>query len=257
LAITPIHSLETNLYISPESLYTQSHTNLSNNSTITLNNTGNISREFSQPTTITLLEQFNAGFTITNLSTNTLIIIPSPETNYPINSIFLIYSDSVYLNNISTEISATFSAPFTIAEHLINTLQFTLPGSIDVTFSWIKSDNSQKEMVFVQGFSVNQNNTTQRQKSGPLSKHAKGYSTIEVNYDFSIDQLFLENDFLKNNNQDSRYQIIYKTDISITDIKPQTFYLSNCCFSGLGFSQGENDMVKQNIRGNCCQIFES
>jgi hypothetical protein len=250
---TPIHALETELHFTKESLHTQSYTNLSNLSTITLDNTGNMERDILA--TITLKNTFFSGFAITNLTNNLSIVIPAPDINYPQYSKFLIYPDAVYLNNTDTEINATFTAPFVVAEHMVNTLQFLLPANIDVEVSWIKPDESKKEIVFVQGFSVTQNNSIQRQKNNLLNKYAKGYITSEISYDFNIDRLWIDSDFFNDYNNESRYQIIYQTDNSVNDIMPQTFYLSNCCFSGNGFSQGESDMVKENIRGSCCRVL--
>jgi hypothetical protein len=254
MSFAPIYSLETNLLIAKEELYSQSHINLSNNDIITINNTGNMEREVLME--IILKETFLTGFTITNLTTGVSVEIDDPETNYSSGSIFIIYPDAVYLNNESTEIVATFSAPFIIAEHMINTLQFLLPGNIDATISWMKPNDSKKELIFVQGFSVNENITTQRQNNNKLNKYAKGYLSTQIDYDFNIDKMWLDSDFFADKDQNSRYQIVYQTDTSIDDIIPQTFYLSNCCFNSLGLNQSETEMVKKNIRGNCCRVIK-
>lgn len=249
----PILNLETSLFLEEEIDYIQSSASLSNGSTITLDNSGNMKKH--PIINITLNEEFTAGLTVTNQTTGISVVIADPTISYAVDTIFTIYSDSVFIGN--TEISAIFSAPFVIAENIINTLIFTLPegNTVDVSIQWTRPNGSQIEELYVQNFSLNQVDTITKFQVNKLNKHTYGYYTTDTTYNFTIDKLFYDNYHFKIDSSKS-YRLSWKTDTDVSDIEHMTKYLCGVKFSSIGISHGEAELIKEGLQGSGCVLLD-
>ena len=225
----------------------QAELGISNIDTITIDNRGNIQQN--PIIIITLNDDFTSGFTVKNNTTNISVTIPNPpvESKYDVGTIFKIYHDSVYQND--NEINVTFSAPFIIAENFINTLSFTLPAdvSIDASVSWLHPSPVEVVIGYVEEFSINEVRTQRKGTVNLLNKYTNSYVTQDIAYDFSIDKLYLNSWF--HDERDYSYRLKWQTDSDIDDINQITTYLCGCKFNNFTWSQVDNEVVKENIRG--------
>lgn len=245
-----ISSLETDIILSPETLYSQSHTTLLNNATIELDNIGNMQRD---PVITLTLNHDSDSITLTN-QTNTESITITNLVPYTAGTIFTIYSDSVYVAGF--EITATFSAPFIISENEINTLKISAGVDVttEITVQWVKQSSSQQVIAYMQGFSLTESRTQQRRQVNKLNKYTQGFINQDISYNFTIDHLFFQN-YLPSQDLDVTYNIKYQTDSGVGGIQQQTIYLSGVSISNWGISQEEVGLVKENISGGVCKLL--
>jgi hypothetical protein len=254
MANVPIMSLECDIIIEEESLFTQTLSNAVNNATITLDNRGNLERN--PIISITLLDNALTNITITNTTTSKTVTI-TKSSGYVQNTVLTVYNDSVYVSG--AEVSATFSSLFNISENAQNTLRFNVtPASdshIDVSVQWVKPSGVQRTEAYIQGFNLNQTETVIKKQINKLNKYTNDYFTTEVNYDLNIDRLFWD-DYYFEIDTSKRYRITWKTDVAATDINQYTYYLCGCKFNSIGISQSEVDMIKEGLRGNACKLLD-
>jgi len=245
-----VSSLETDILISPETLYSQSHINLPTDSIIQLDNTTNMER--SPLITLTIHNASN-NIILTNQTTSESITISS-LIDYSLGTVFTIYNDSVYVNN--TEISANFSGLFNLQENTINDIQIStgLNTTFDINVQWICQSDAQIVQGYMQGFSLNCNVTQQKKQVNRLNKYTNGVINQDISYDFSIDTLRYNSYFI-NQDPDITYHIAYQTDSSVFGIKQQIVHMSGVSINNWGISQGEIELVKEGVKGTVCKIF--
>lgn len=246
-----ISSLETTIILSPETTHTQSHINLANDTTIELNNIGNMKRK---DILITLtLNNASGNIVLTNQTTNTSITI-TKDPAYSSGTVFTMYYDAVYVNN--SEVTAIYTAPFIIQENIINTLQISAGVGVttNIQVQWTKQSNEQSVIAYVRNFSLNRNSTFYQQPINKLEKFSDGYIPQEILYDLSIGNLYFKNYFLIKD-PNTVYHIIYKTNDAIFGIQQQTFYLCGVSMNSWGISHGESELILENLRGGVCKVL--
>ena len=249
----PIDSFDLlDLKISKEITTPQEEIGISDTDTISINNVGNSQQN--PIITITLNDDFVSGFTVANTTTGISIVIPNPpaESKYDTGTIFTIYHDAVYQDGVETNI--TLSAPFVIAENFINILSFDLPDgivSVDVSVSWVRPSPVETVIGYVENFAINEVRTQTKGQVNKLTKFTNQYITQDIAYDFSIDKLWIDNWF--QDEGDYSYHLEWQTDGEVTDINQLSYHLCGCRFNNLTWTQTDNEVVKEGIRGNACR----
>lgn len=246
-----ISSFESNIIIAEEVLFSQTFTDISNNGTFAINNSGNMERE---PLIVITLNNALTELTLTNQTSNIGIVI-SGSLNA--GDVYTIYNDSAYKNNV--EVDASFTGIFNLKENCINNFRIALKpvdASIDINFSWQKPSDTKRIEAYVQGFSINETEVATRRPFGGLKKIARDYISTEINYDFSIDKLFYD-DYYLNYDKTKRYTIQWQTDNTYDNkINTYDYYLCNCKFTNIGFSYSDNELIKEGVSGNACQLIK-
>jgi hypothetical protein len=252
-----ITNLEMEILIEPIESYVQSNSNITHNGTITIDNRGNSSQD---PVFTIEVNNELTSFVITNVTTGISATVPSTTISAGVS--LLVYADAIYKNNTSTEISATFTGVLNLKENAVNTISFGLTPSaatsINVDTTWLKPNGNAILQCYAEGFSINKNKTQTRKRSNILNHYTDGYFDGDIDYDFSIDRLFYDDQFI-NEDDNKTYRITYKTDSNIGAILPQTYYLVGCSFSNYGINQASTQQVdacKEGVRGKGCKLIK-
>lgn len=252
----PIDSFDiVDLIIRRETVNSEIHSNLSNQSVIELDNTGNIERNgvftlnLNNSISSMVLSNITTGKTISLSNTSTLVLGSG--------SVFTIYEDSAY-SGIS-EVSSSLNGIFSIGENAVNSIRVNIsPAStrtIDIGVDWVRPSDVSTIVSYVEGFAINENRNVRKGGVNLLNKYASKYNIQDINFDFSIDKMWL-NDWFHEEDPDETYNIKWETDPAISDIEQQVYYLSGVSFNNLSWNQANNEVVKEGVRGNFCKKFK-
>jgi hypothetical protein len=253
-----ISNQDMEIFIEPEESYTQSNSSIANSGTISLDNLGNL-----EQLPIMTIEVPNAltSLVITNITTGISATIPSTTISAGVS--LLVYNDAIYKNNLSTSISATFTGIFNLRENASNTISFNLvpsaETSVNVDTTWLKPNGNAVLQCFAEGFSITKNKSQIRKKSNILNHYTNGYATQDIDYDFSVDRLFYNDEFINETDDDQTYRITYQTNTSVGAIYHQIYHLSGCHFNNYGINQAstqQTDACKERVGGKGCKLFQ-
>lgn len=240
-----ISALETYVYIEPETYQSTTYTCTSALKTFVIDNRYN---SFQSDLKIEVIPQsdssiaFSTGDILINhgLSNNQNQKL-SLSSGLTISYGSQLTIDNMVVSNNNTELTIySLNSPLFISENQQDTFELlgTIIGTINIVVSYKKSSGSQEDQLYVQGFTINQNDSIKS-----LGKKRTVYNLLEsTTYDFSIDQLWYKN-FLYDNK--STYRIKFNTDFNVTSINQYTYYLCNCRFSNLNINQGEVNYRRQ------------
>jgi hypothetical protein len=248
----PWISYDTNLIIKPETVYTQTNTGISHNTTLTFDNTHNLERYMDM--TLTLSSPLSS-LTISSITGGYVINI-APSAGIVSGEVLNVFYDSVYRTSgtIAVELSNTvFSCGlFKLEEDYSNELRFTMSptsGIINGVFGWVKPSVVSHSIGFAEGFGYNETRELNSKKNNINNQYVDKYYTNNITNDFNIDRLTFE-DYFIDNDPDQTYQIEFSTDSEVSDIEQSAVFLCGVKFSSLGWNYTEGDMVKEGIRGN-------
>ena len=250
----PIDGYDVELVIKKEMQITQTNSNLTHSATVVLDNTGNLE---SFPIMTITVNNTISTLTVSNVTTGITMSLTN-ESNLVSGAVLNLYHDSIYNSN-STELSATFDGVFSLAENLSNTLKFNLvpstTASIKVDTQWLQPSPVEIITSYAEGFSINEVRTQRKSGVNLLNKYTNKYINQDISYDFSIDTLWY-NDWFHDESEDETYRLTWKTDENNSTIEHMVYHLSGCSFNALSWSKVDNELVKQNIRGNACRKFQ-
>jgi hypothetical protein len=245
----PVISYDGSIIIYPVVYQTQTNNGVSNNTTISIDNTHNLQRDLEM--TLTLSESLSS-IVISNLTNSHVLTISSSTGAIASGTELHIYKDSVYRVSglTSVEASAAFSGGFfKLDEDSSNELKFNISptsGKVDSIVGFKKPNTTSHAITYAQNFTFSDNRTLASKKNNVTDKYVTEYYTTDIIHDFSVDRLFFENYFLIDD--DGLYQIKY--DIDAEDVTSTTVYLCDAKINNITWSQSEGELVGEGVRGN-------
>jgi hypothetical protein len=247
----PVSYAEMDVIIQREIDITKSFLGQVNNGIITLDNNGNTQRT----PKINIKANGNiTSLTITNTTLNCSIQINQSFVN---GDVIVIDDYLTYKNGV--EIDAIFNAPFWLKENSNNTIQLTIIGgsTIDIGFTWKQASPDQLVQLFVQRFSPTKNKTYQRKAGSVINPYNNGSKFKGADYQYSLEKFWYNGDFF-DDEEESSYRIIYKTDNDLADIGTprKTYCLCGCVIENHQISHQDNQVIGETISGSADKRFE-
>lgn len=241
------------IIIQREMNLTQSNSNLTNSSIISINNTGNMAV---YPVINLTTYKTISTIVISNITNGNTISLVGNSV-FASGAVFDIFYDATY--SAGTEITnANYRGIFILAENAVNSIKFTISPTVstavNVVTQWLQPSSVQTVQAYVENFSITENRTTKQPNINILNKYngPNSYVTQTVTYDFNFDKLWFDSWF-HNESEDETYRIKWATSSDLTSINQQTYYLNGCKFNNLTWNQSQNDMVRENIKGVACR----